>query len=363
MEMGMDPGATDMGRVGVLSDPQGRRIDYVRLSVTDRCNYRCTYCLPDGGVDHVDRADILSFEEIVAIVGCFAAMGVRRLRITGGEPTVRRDLVGLVQRLSAVPGIDDLALSTNGHLLSDLAAPLRSAGVARLNISLDTLDPDKFARISRRGDLSRVLAGIDAARDAGFAVIKTNTVAIKGFNDGEVAALCAYAWARGVVPRFIEQMPMAGGEMFVPGELLSAQEIRDLVRAAHPGSTLVAEDGGAARGAGPARYWRLETAQQRNDDRRDHTTVAGPARRFGIISAMTEHFCDTCNRVRLSASGALHACLGYDDAVDLRAVLRSDGEAAVIAAIRRAVAAKRPAHSFGLLGIGGPRKSMISIGG
>jgi cyclic pyranopterin phosphate synthase len=346
-------GTTDTSRVGALSDPQGRRIDYVRLSVTDRCNYRCTYCLPDGGIDHVDREDILSFEEIVAIVGCFAALGVRRLRITGGEPTVRRDLVGLVRRLAAVPGIDDLALSTNGHLLSDLAAPLRAAGVSRVNVSLDTLDADKFTRISRRGDLARVLAGVDAACAAGFAVIKTNTVAIKGFNDGEVAALCAYAWSRGVVPRFIEQMPMAGGEMFVPGELLSAQEIRDLVQSATPGTALVAEGGGAARGAGPARYWRLD----------DDGLGAGAPRRFGIISAMTEHFCDTCNRVRVSASGALHACLGYDDAVDLRAVLRSDGEAAVVAAIRRAVSGKRSAHSFGLLGIGGPRKSMISIGG
>jgi cyclic pyranopterin phosphate synthase len=362
MDMGMD--VTDTDRVGALSDPQGRRIDYVRVSVTDRCNYRCTYCLPDGGIDHVDRQDILSFEEIVAIVGCFAALGVRRLRITGGEPTVRRDLVGLVRRLAAVPGIEDLALSTNGHLLSDLAAPLRAAGVSRLNVSVDTLDADKFTRISRRGDLARVLAGIDAARAAGFAVIKTNTVAIKGFNDGEVAALCAYAWSRGVVPRFIEQMPMAGGEMFVPGELLSAQEIRDLVQAAAPGAALVAEDGGAARGAGPARYWRLEGADRGDGEGRGKTSAAaGTQRRFGIISAMTEHFCDTCNRVRVSASGALHACLGYDDAVDLRAVLRSDGEAAVIAAIRRAVSGKRPAHSFGLLGIGGPRKSMISIGG
>jgi GTP 3',8-cyclase len=347
----MDIPATEPVRLGALNDPQGRRIDYVRLSITDRCNYRCTYCLPESGIEHVDRADILSFEEIVAIVGCFAALGVRRLRITGGEPTVRRDLVALVRRLRAVPGIDDLALSTNGHLLPELAAPLRAAGLNRINVSLDTLDPQKFARITRRGDVTRVLAGIEAARAAGFAIIKTNTVAIKGFNDREVAALCAYGWSRGLVPRFIEQMPMAGGEMFVPGELLSAQEIRELVRAAYPGSTVVAEDGGPARGAGPARYWRLETRE------------GGPVRRFGIISAMTEHFCDTCNRVRLSAGGALHACLGYDDAVDLREVLRSGGEPGVIAAIRRAVAGKRPAHGFGLLGIGGPRKSMISIGG
>lgn len=339
------------GGGGDLIDPQGRRIDYVRLSVTDRCNYRCTYCMPEGGIDHIDRADILSFEEIVAIVRCFASLGVRRLRITGGEPTVRRDLVELVRRLRTVPGIQELSLSTNGHLLAELAAPLRTAGVVRLNVSLDTLDADKFARITRRGDVARVCAGIEAARAAGFAAIKINTVAVKGFNDGEVGALCDFAWSRGLVPRFIEQMPMAGGEMFIPGELLSAQEIRDLVAAAWPQARLVADDGGGVRGAGPARYWRLDMP------------AGGPARRFGIISAMTEHFCDACNRVRLSASGALHACLGFDDAVNLRDILRSDGEAAVVAAIHHAVSAKRPGHTFGLLGIGGPRKSMISIGG
>jgi cyclic pyranopterin phosphate synthase len=336
-----------------LIDPQGRHIDYVRLSVTDRCNYRCTYCMPQGGIDHVDRADILSFEEIVAIVRCFARLGVRRLRLTGGEPTIRRDLPDLVRRLHAIDGIEEIALSTNGHLLPELAAPLRAAGVTRLNVSLDTLDPEKFARITRSGDVARVRAGIEAARAAGFAVIKTNAVAVKGFNDGELGALCEYAWKRGLIPRFIEQMPMGGGEMFVPGELLSAQEIRDRVVATWPGARLVAEegDGGGARGAGPARYWRLDLPD------------GGPARRFGIISAMTEHFCDACNRVRLSASGALHACLGFDDAVNLRDVLRAEGETAVIAAMHRAIAGKRPGHTLGLLGIGGPRKSMISIGG
>jgi cyclic pyranopterin phosphate synthase len=335
-----------------LCDAHGRRIDYLRLSVTDRCNYRCSYCMPDGGVSHVDRADILSFEEIVDIVRCFVAVGLRRLRITGGEPTVRRDLVGLVARLGALSGLEEIALSTNGHLLAELAAPLRAAGVRRLNVSVDTLDAAKFRVITGRGDLARVRAGIEAARAARFEVIKINTVAVKGFNDGEVGALCDYAWSRGLVPRFIEQMPMAGGELYVPGELLAADEIRALVAAAFPGSALVTDDGGAARGAGPARYWRL-----------DGPSAGGEPRRVGIISAMTEHFCAACNRVRLSSAGALHACLGYDDAVDLRDALRVGGARAVIDAIRRAVAAKRPAHSFGLLGIGGPRKAMVAIGG
>jgi cyclic pyranopterin phosphate synthase len=330
---------------GRLVDPQRRVIDYLRVSVTDRCNYRCTYCMPEDGVDHVQRADILSFEEISALVACFARLGVSRVRLTGGEPTVRRDLVDLVRMLRAVPGIRDIALSTNGHLLSELAGPLREAGVDRLNVSVDTLDPARFAAITRRGELARVLDGLEAARAAGFSRIKLNTVAVKGFNDGEIGALCDYAWARGMVPRFIEQMPMAGGQLYVPGALLSAAELRALVERSHPGARLVPD--GEARGAGPARYWRLE----------------GTANVVGIISPMTEHFCDTCNRVRLSAAGALHTCLAYDDAIDLRETLRTGGPDAVVARIRQAVQGKRDGHVFDVIGIGGPRKAMVQIGG
>jgi len=336
-----------------LVDPQRRAIEYLRVSVTDRCNYRCTYCIPEGGVEHVDRADVLSFEEVAALVRCFVSLGVRRVRLTGGEPTVRRDLVDLVRMVRAIPGITDLALSTNGHLLGELARPLRAAGVDRLNVSVDTLDAAKFRHISGRGDLDRVLGGIEAARAARFAAIKINTVAVKGFNDGEAGALCRWAWARGCVPRFIEQMPMAGGETYVPGQLMSAAEIRDAIAADHPGTKVVPDDGGEARGAGPARYFRLT----------DGDGASGPARRFGIVSPMTEHFCTTCNRVRLSATGALHACLAFDDAVDLRGPLHAGGEPAVVAAIRRAVSGKREGHNFGLIGLGGPRKAMVQIGG
>jgi cyclic pyranopterin phosphate synthase len=330
---------------GRLVDPQRRVVDYLRVSVTDRCNYRCTYCMPEDGVDHFQRSDILSFEEICALVACFTRLGVTRVRLTGGEPTVRRDLVALVRMMRGIPGLRDIALSTNGHLLPELAQPLREAGVDRLNVSIDTLDPARFATITRRGDLGRVLAGVEAARAAGFTRIKINTVAVKGFNDGEVGALCDYAWSRGMVPRFIEQMPMAGGQLYVPGALLSAVEIRALVERAHPERRLVPDRD--VRGAGPARYWRLEGSEDV----------------VGIISAMTEHFCDTCNRVRLSAAGALHTCLAYDDAVDLRAVLRTGGPDAVVAAIRQAVQGKRDGHVFQLVGIGGPRKAMIQIGG
>src|SRR5882757_4099014 len=194
----MSSAATAPGR---LVDRQRRTIDYLRLSVTDRCNYRCTYCMPEDGVQHVDRADVLSFEEICALCRCFARLGVTRVRLTGGEPTVRRNLVDLVRLIRDIPEIRDLALSTNGHLLAELARPLREAGVDRLNVSVDTLDPGRFAGITRRGDLARVLAGLDAARVAGFSRIKINTVAVKGFNDDEVGALCSYAWAGGMIPR------------------------------------------------------------------------------------------------------------------------------------------------------------------
>jgi len=286
-------------------------------------------------------------------VSVFARLGIRRLRLTGGEPTVRKDLTDLVRLLRAIPGLDDLALSTNGHLLDELAAPLRAAGVDRLNISLDTLDADKFHRITGRGDLARVLAGIEAARTAGFASIKINTVSVKGFNDAETGALCRWSWSRGLVPRFIEQMPMASGELYVPGELMSAAEIRSAVAADHPGSTVVADDGGAARGAGPARYFLVTGPAQ----------SAEAARRFGIISPMTEHFCTTCNRLRLSTAGALHACLAHDDAVDLRGPLHAGGPEAVARAIRAALGRKRPGHTFQLIGLGGPRKAMVQIGG
>jgi cyclic pyranopterin phosphate synthase len=335
-----------------LIDPQRRVIDYLRISVTDRCNYRCTYCMPEDGAAPAARADVLSFEEIVALARAFVSLGVRRLRLTGGEPTVRRELPTLARLLRDLPGVEELALSTNGDRLAALAAPLRAAGVDRLNVSLDTLDAAKFRRITGRGDLARVLAGLEAARAVGFASIKLNTVAVKGFNDDELAALCDFAWTRGFVPRFIEQMPMAAGQTFVPGQLLCAAEIRAAIAAAHAGSRLVAHDDDSVRGAGPARYHRLVGGPE-----------TGAPRRFGIISPMTEHFCDRCNRARLSATGALHACLAHDDAVDLRGPLRAGGERAVVEAIAAAIAKKRDGHDFQLVGLGGPRKAMVQIGG
>jgi cyclic pyranopterin phosphate synthase len=352
MIMGMTAEAADSVEPQRLVDPQARGVEYRRVSVPARCNYACAYCIPDGGVAHADRADVLSFEEIAALVRVFASLGVRRVRLTGGEPTVRRDLVALVRLLRAIPALDEIALSTNGHLLPELAAPLRAAGVDRINISLDSLDAERFRRITHRGDLTRVLAGIEAARTAGFTSIKLNTVAIRGGNDDEFDRICAWAWERDIIPRFIEEMPMADGRVYQPGAQVSAAEIRDRIAAASPGTRVVAEQPDRGQGAGPARYFRLE-----GDGR------PGPARRFGIIAPMTEHFCTTCNRLRLSTSGALHACLAHDDAVDLRGPLQVGGPAAVTRAIRAALAGKRPGHTFQLIGLGGPRKAMVQIGG
>jgi cyclic pyranopterin phosphate synthase len=325
-----------------LTDGFARRIRYLRISVTDRCNYRCSYCMPEELEDRMHfqpRSAVLTFEELERVAGVFARLGVRKLRLTGGEPTVRHGFVDLVRRLAAVPGIEQVVMTTNGHLLADLAAPLAAAGLRAVNVSLDTLDPDRFRAVTSRGDLSRVLAGIDAARAAGLAV-KTNAVALRGVNDGELVALCEDAWRRGAVPRFIEHMPMSDGAIYDSAAGISAATIRRTIEAAL-GPLVPAS---ASRDAGPARYWALADGRQ-----------------LGIISAMTEHFCDDCNRLRLTATGELHACLGHDDATSLRDLMRagaSDDD--LVRAIAGAVAGKRAGHAFGEAP---PAKHMIGIGG
>lgn len=349
-----------------LADGFSRRISYLRVSLTDRCNYRCTYCMPGEGMVFRPRQEILTFEEIERLVRIFAGMGVRRVRLTGGEPTVRTDVVELVGRIAAIDGIDAVVMTSNGHRMPELAAPLARAGLRGVNISIDSLDPERFRALTRRGDVGRVIAGIDAARAAGLSV-KLNIVALKGQNDAEVAALCAFAWERGVVPRFIEHMPMSDGQLYAVDQQLTAAEIRQAVEA-HFGLPLV-PDGPAEAATGPARYWRLsEPLAEPSSDALSGgdgaQAAAAAVRKVGIISAMSEHFCDTCNRLRLSAVGDLHACLGYDDATSLRDIVRSGGsDDDVRAAIRAAVGVKRAGHEFQSTGAGGPSKHMIAIGG
>jgi len=288
------------------------------------------------------KSALLSFEELEQIATVFAGLGVRKIRLTGGEPTVRHGIVDLVRRMAAVPGIEQVVMTTNGHLLADLAQPLRAAGLSAINVSVDTLDADRFKTLTGRGELSRVLAGIDAAVAAGLRV-KTNAVALAGINDGELVALCEDAWRRGATPRFIEHMPMSDGALYEATRGLSAAVIRRTVEG-ELGPLIAADD--RPRDAGPARYWAL---------------AEDPSRQLGIISAMTEHFCDDCNRLRLTATGELHACLGHDDAVSLRDVLRGGGsQDDLVRAIGAAVTGKRAGHVFEDKA---PSKHMIGIGG
>ncbi|MEX1362898.1 MAG: GTP 3',8-cyclase MoaA [Nannocystaceae bacterium] len=343
-----DPGV----RGGALVDRQSRTVRYLRVSLTDRCNYRCTYCMPEQGMQYGPRSQVLSLEEVVRLCAAFARWGVERVRLTGGEPTLRRGLVDLVERLSSIGtarGRLEVVMTTNGERLEAFAQPLARAGLHGITVSMDSLDPERFARITRRGNLPRVLAGIRAAAAAGLGPVKINTVAIEGFNDDELGSITRWAWEQGAVPRFIELMPMSGGDLFVPGELLPAQEVRARV-AAELGIELRADDGDGVRGAGPATYWRA---------------VGGPfdGRRLGTIAAMTENFCHSCNRLRVSATGQLHACLARDDTGDLRAALRSSDPDRLEGVVRAALGTKRDGHGFNIDGSGGPSKAMVSIGG
>jgi cyclic pyranopterin phosphate synthase len=331
-----------------LLDRFARRIRYLRISVTDRCNYRCSYCMPEELGDQLvfqPKSSLLTFEELERTVRVFSRLGVRKVRLTGGEPTVRKGIVELVRRVAAIPDIEQVVMTSNGHLLGELARPLAEAGLSAINISIDTLDPARFERLTSRGDLARVTDGIAASVAAGLRV-SLNAVALRGVNDDELVALCRYAWSIGAVPRFIEHMPMSGGALYAPEAELPAAQIRGTLEVVL--GPLVASQP-AGRDAGPARYW---------------SVAREPGREVGIISAMTEHFCDGCNRLRLTAVGALHACLGHDDAVSLRDVLRTGGsDDDLVAAIASSVTGKRAGHDFERTGGGGPQKHMIGIGG
>ncbi|MCH9681985.1 MAG: GTP 3',8-cyclase MoaA [Deltaproteobacteria bacterium] len=337
---------------GPLVDSQARTVRYLRVSLTDRCNYRCTYCMPQRPIEYGPRSAVLSLEEVGRLCEAFAQWGVERVRLTGGEPTLRRGLVDLVRRLSAIPtaqGTLEVVMTTNGERLEALAEPLARAGLRSLTVSLDSLDPARFTQITRRGDLSRVTAGLDAARAAGLAPIKLNVVALDGFNDEELPQIVRWAWSRDIVPRFIELMPMASGELFVPGELMLAAQIRARV-AEGLGIALQSDDGAGVAGAGPATYWRAVGG-------------AFDGRRLGTIAAMTENFCQSCNRLRVSATGQLHACLARDDTGDLRSALRSKDPDRLEHVVRTVLGTKRDAHGFNMDGSGGPTKAMVSIGG
>ncbi len=320
-----------------LVDAQGRVIAYLRLSLTDRCNFRCEYCSP---ADYEDGGMLLSRAEIGRLAAVFGKLGVRRIRLTGGEPTLRRDVVEVVRDLVATPGIEEVALTTNGHRLRQLSAPLREAGLTCLNVSIDTLDEARLHRISGRGAfLDDVLQGFDAAAAAGFPHLKVNTVVMGDVNEDELAALARHAWSRGATPRFIELMPFGQG-IPVPTAVVK----KDL---ADQGLRLVPDD---KRGWGPAHYLRLEGSD--------------PPRFVGFIGAITENFCDRCNRARIAADGGFQACLGGETRFNLRDGLRagaSDEELAEV--VREALRLKAPRHHMEEPGARLVLLPMMGIGG
>ncbi|HUL58233.1 MAG TPA: GTP 3',8-cyclase MoaA [Anaeromyxobacteraceae bacterium] len=326
-----------------LRDAQGRTIAYVRLSLTDRCNFRCGYC---SAAENEAPEHLLTFQEIARLLGLLARAGVRRVRLTGGEPTLRKDVVAIAAAARATPGVEEVALSTNGHRLRELAMPLRDAGVESLNVSLDTLRQDRLLAVSGRGArLEEVLGGIEAAAAAGFPHLKTNTVVMGGVNEDELGDIVRFSWARGATPRFIELMPFGEGK---PVPLARVQELL-----AEQGVPLEPDP---HRGWGPAHYLRLAEPSHRGAEH--------PVRRVGLIGAMTHNFCETCNRARITADGEFQACLGGDSRVSLRDLLRAGApDAELETRIRGALARKGPRHHMDEAGAGLVLLPMRGIGG
>ena len=309
-----------------LIDPYGRAIEYLRVSVTDRCDFRCVYCMAEN-MTFLPKADLLSLEELETVCRRFMAVGTRKIRLTGGEPLVRRNIMHLIDNLGAEVGrgnLDEITVTTNGSQLHKMADDLYRAGMRRVYISIDTLDPDKFKQITRWGDLNKVMDGIDAARSAGLA-IKLNAVALKGFNDDELGDMVAWCGEMGVDMTIIEVMPMGdiGSEnrvdQYLPVSLVRANLAKRF--------TLTDLD---YRSGGPARY----------------VEVKETGRKLGFITPLSHNFCESCNRVRLTCTGMLYMCLGQDDSADLSAALRQHGVEGLDAAIVEAIGRKPKGHDF-----------------
>ena len=330
-------------------DSFSRPINYLRISVTDRCNLRCVYCMPEEGVALGRHEDMLRYEEIARVVRAAAALGVNKVRLTGGEPLARRGLPDLVALIAAVPGIDDISLTTNGLLLPRHAEELAAAGLHRVNVSLDSLRPARFRAMTRRGDLGDVWAGIAAAERAGIAPIKLNTVVIRGLNDDEVTDFARLTIKRPLHVRFIEVMPLGANECWAGDGYVPMSEVRARIAAALGPLEAVGEDDPVI-GNGPARYYRVPDV---------HSTPGT----VGFISPVSEHFCFHCNRLRLTADGKLRPCLLSDEEIDLRAALRgsaSDEELQTI--IAQAIAVKPARHHLDE-GLVPHKRQMAQIGG
>jgi len=287
-----------------LIDPFNRKIEYVRVSVTDKCNYRCDYCMPEQGVHPEGRhTEYLSYDELARIIKAFVNLGVAKVRLTGGEPLVRKNLSSLVEQISGFDGLEDIALSTNAHYLDREAEALQQAGVSRVNISIDSLKPKRFNLITRGGDLPKVLAGVDKALEVGLKPVKFNMVVMKGTNDDEIEAMVDYGLEKGVEVRFIETMPIGPAGVSMMDQHYPAEKILARIKQ-HVGKDLI------------------PSAGKTHDGPSKNFMIAGTDTRIGVISAVSQHFCESCNRVRLTAKGILALCLGQTDSVDLRTPLR-----------------------------------------
>lgn len=323
-------------------DAYNRRIDYLRISLTDRCNMRCVYCMPEQGMQFLRRPELLTDDELLRVVQAAAAAGFRKLRLTGGEPTLRKHIVELVGAMKATPGIEHIAMTTNALSLRKLAKPLKEAGLNRVNISIDSLDPQKFREMTRGGKLEEVWAGIEAAVEADLQPIKLNVVIVRGMNDDEVLDLAAlvrrYPWEL----RFIEVMPLTGVAGLAQEGVISSAELLERIEAA---------------------FGKLEPLGQASSDPARRYKVPGAPGKLGFISSVTEPFCATCNRMRLSADGRLHLCLLRDNEVDLRTALRSGASQDEIEQIiRHAVAIKPWGHGLPE-GVLPTVRGMSSLGG
>lgn len=312
-----------------MIDQYGRKVTYMRISITDRCNYRCLYCMPAGGVQFLPQEEVLSYEEILRVIDAAAQLGIHRIRVTGGEPLVRHGVMDFLYRIKQeVPAIDDLAVSTNGHLLEPLLPDMKSAGVDRFNISLDSLNEERFTAMTRYGKVAPVKRAIVRAVEMGFDPVKVNAVVVRGFNDDELLDFVRWSTEMPVHVRFIEMMPFSASQSWEEQGLVPAAQMRERIMQAYALQPLV---DGAPRGAGPARYWQ----------------VPGAPGTVGFISAVTECFCSGCNRIRLSCDGKINPCLGHIHDTDLKPYLRAGADRALLTELVAGVIGRKPKeHHF-----------------
>jgi len=331
--------------MSALIDSHNRRISYLRIAITDRCNLRCQYCMPKEGVSQFGHAEILTYEEIVRIAALAAKKGINKVRITGGEPLVRKDAVQLIHHLSLLKGIEDLSMTTNGILLAEFAFSLFRAGLKRINISMDSLEAEKYREITRGGDLAKVWAGIEQARLTGISPIKINVVAIAGFNDLEILSFARLTLKNPFQVRFIEFMPLGHSGEWCPEHCISTEEIKRRIQAFYP---LMPVENRNNHHGGPARLFKLPDAEGE----------------IGFISPISDHFCNSCNRLRLTADGQLKTCLFSAEETDLKSLLRSGADDEELEKkLAVAISQKPLRHSFTAGGIKRCHRPMVKIGG